>query len=104
MSATVDYLPPGSVNHWEDYGGPRFGIACKGEEFCYRCGEALVEHVELTGQRSRRTGGPTYERLHSCPTWIRGWRARWWARGWACPGMGHASHDADNPLSGRGYR
>lgn len=93
------------TNHWDDYGASPFLKACEEtEEFCSRCGRQLVEHIEVTGQRSRRTGLQTYERLHSCPTWIEGWRAKRWARGWALPGYGHDSHDADNPSLERGYR
>lgn len=92
-------------NHWNDYGmfDPRW--ACdKDEEHCHRCGRTLVAHIELTGMRSRANGLPTFARYHSCPTWVEGWRTSWWARGWATPGYGHDSHDADNPLSARGYQ
>jgi hypothetical protein len=94
-----------AVNHWDDYGGvdPRF--RCEAEaEFCHNCGRQLVAHTEPGTFRSRRTGQPTYVRYHSCPTWVEGWRTSRWARGWACPGMGHDSHDADNPMSARSYR
>ena len=94
-----------AVNHWEDYGGtdPRFACT-ETDEHCSRCGRLMVETVEPGQLRSRRTGGPTFVRYHSCPTWVTGWRARRWARGWALPGYGHDSHDADNALSTRTYR
>lgn len=94
-----------AVNHWEDYGGgPDARWVCKKtEEHCHRCGARLVEHIETGMFRSRRTGGPTYVRYHSCPTWFTGWRTSKWARWWAAPGDGHESHDADLPLSSRGY-
>lgn len=92
------------VNHWDDYGGVHPDWACVEVEHCRACGRLLVEHYELTGRLDRASGRPTYRRLHSCPTWVEGWRASWWARGWALPGYGHDSHDADNPLSARGYR
>jgi hypothetical protein len=98
--------PAGFVNHWSDWnGGPNPRFACSHDrEHCRSCGRELVETFELTGSRSRRTGEPTFARYHSCPTWVdEGWQTRWWARRWACPGMGHDSHDADNPLSARGY-
>lgn len=95
-----------AVNHWEDYGGLHPGMVCEREvEFCTRCGRRMVESIELGTFRSRRTGGPTFARYHSCPTWVEGWRtSNRFFRFWATPGMGHDSHDADNPLSARGYR
>ncbi len=94
-----------AVNHWEDYGGvdPRF-VCQKPEEHCKRCGLRMIESIEPGPLRSRETGAPTFARYHSCPTWVEGWRTSRWARGWALPGYGHDSHDADNPLSARGYR
>ena len=93
------------LNHWDDYGGFNPEHVCnRGPEFCSRCGREMVETIESEGMRSRRTGEPTFARYHSCPTWVTGWRTRRWARGWALPGYGHDSHDADNPMSGRGYR
>lgn len=102
----TDLRPPdGYVNHWDDYGGVGARFSChEAEEHCRHCGRRLVEHIVTSDSRSRRTGQPTYARYHSCPTWVEGWRVRWWAKGWACPGMHHDSHDADNPLSARGYR
>jgi hypothetical protein len=95
----------GYLNHWDDYGGASPTWACdRSPEYCTRCGRQMVETIEPTGGRSRKTGEMTFARYHSCPTWVTGWRAERWARGWACPGMWHDSHDADNPLSGRGYR
>lgn len=92
------------LNHWDDYGGANPKWACdRSPEHCSRCGRQMVEHIEPSGDRSRKTGEPTFVRYHSCPTWVEGWRTERWARGWACPGMGHDSHDADNPLSSRGY-
>jgi hypothetical protein len=100
--------PVGSVNHWEDYGGlGGHDFSCKEtDEHCHVCGRQLVEHFEVGMFKSRRTGGPTYERLHSCPTWVVGWKTRWgWTRALFLPGYGgHDSHDADNPMSSRGYR
>jgi hypothetical protein len=94
------------LNHWDDYGGVVPQWACdRSPEHCRRCGRQMVETIEPTGQLSRKTGEMTFARYHSCPTWVSGWRAeKWWARAWATPGRGHDSHDADNPLSGRGYR
>lgn len=97
---TADY-----VNHWEDYGGADPRWACQKEaEHCQNCGRLMVETIEPSGFRSRRTGAMTFARYHSCPTWVEGWRASRWARGLFCPGYGHASHDADNPMSTRSYR
>lgn len=96
--------PPEAANHWADYPFSGHDWSCVRVEYCHRCGRELVEHYELTGDRSRKTGQPQYARYHSCPTWFEGWRASRWARGWACPGWGHDSHDADNPLLSRGYR
>lgn len=102
---TAALPPPDAVNHWENLGGIRRAFGCsRSPEYCSECGREMVEHFEITGRHSRKTGQRTYERLHSCPSWITGWRASRWARGWACPGMNHDSHDADNPLSARGYR
>ena len=93
------------VSHWDDYGVSWPDFSCKkATEFCRNCGRQLVEHVEVGMFRSERTGGPTYVKYHSCPTWIEGWRAKPWARVWALPGNGHESHDAENPLSARDYR
>lgn len=95
-----------SISHWGDYGdsGGRHPFAChKEREFCH-CGREMVTTVELTGRYSTNTGEPTHEVFHSCPTWVEGWRTKGWARGWATPGMGHDSHDAENPMSTRGYR
>ncbi len=93
------------LSHWEDYGGadPRFACV-KSPEFCSNCGRQMVETIEPTGTRSRRNGEMTFARYHSCPTWVTGWRTRRCLRFWALPGYGHDSHDADLPLSGRGYR
>ena len=99
--------PIDAVNHWEDYGGASELFACrKVDEKCHVCGRQLLDHYEIGTFRSRRTGGPTYEHLHSCPTWVIGWKTRWrWTRAVFLPGYGgHDSHDADNALSGRGYR
>ena len=102
---TRDPVTPDSVNHWLDRGALDPIFFCRRDpEFCSKCGQQLVEHVELLSRRDTRTGLPTHERLHSCPTWVTGWRTSRWARGWACPGMGHDSHDADNPMAARGYR
>lgn len=94
------------VNHWNDYGAIH-GFECEmiRTECCHACGRVMVETVEPTGNFDRATGRPTAERWHSCPTWVpTGWKAAKWARFWLLPGRGHDSHDADNPLSGRGYR
>ena len=92
------------VNHWDDYGGvdPRF--ACHKEtEFCSNCGRQMVESIEPTGLRLRSTGERAMARYHSCPTWTdRSFLHR--LRSFGTPGMGHDSHDADNPLSVRDYR
>jgi hypothetical protein len=96
--------PPESTNVWFDYGGTRTFACNRDEEYCAKCGAQLVEHYELNGMRSTKTGLPEYHRYHSCPTWVTDWRASRWAKGWACPGYGHDSHDADNSLSSRGYR
>ena len=107
MNAAQQALSDAAVNHWEDYGGFTPSMVCKRwPEFCSTpgCGRQMVETIEPGMFMSRRTGGPTYVRYHSCPTWVEGWRTKRWARAWALPGYGHDSHDADNPLSGRGYR
>jgi len=93
------------VNHWEDYGGADPDWACtEAPEFCRNCGRQMVETVEPTGMMSSRTGTETFVRYHSCPTWVSGWRTKRFLRFWMTPGMGHDSHDADNPISSRGYR
>jgi hypothetical protein len=96
----------GMDNHWIDYGMHEASWSCNEEsEFCSNCGREMVLSVEPTGMSSRTTGRPTFARYHSCPTWVEGWRTRYrFTRFWFTPGMGHDSHDADNPLSGRGYR
>lgn len=100
--------PPGAVNHWDDFSAVSLvGRECKRvDEHCQICGQQLLEHYEMGTFRSRRTGAPTYMRMHSCPTWVLGWRTKWrWTRLLFLPGYGgHDSHDADNPLSARGYR
>lgn len=95
-----------AVSHWDDYGGPDPRWACERDpEFCSACGRQMVTSVEPTGQRSRRTGAPTFATYHSCPTWVFGWRNRnAFTRFWFTPGDGHDSHDAENLLSARGYR
>lgn len=92
---------PTYVNEWDNFGGTDESWACTETEYCQTCGLLMVESIEPTGRRLSKTGEPSYHRYHSCPSWLTGWRTSRWARGWACPGDGHDSHDADNPLSMR---
>lgn len=97
---------PTYKSHWDNYGGSLTtrDWACKNaEEHCNRCGRLMVETIEPTGAFARDTGEPLSARWHSCPEWVTGWRTKKWTRGWALPGLWHESHDADNPLSTRGY-